>query len=418
MHKLVHHTRVNGQHYPIEECQIYQAFRKGEGTHVDDEVMFCADGNPFQCEYWSYPMLRENEVVGCVVTFSDISDRRRIENELRQTEKMAALGKLSAGLAHELNNPAAAATRAANQIRESIDELQTVTIDLAGAGIEASDWKLLTTRLIEFQELAAAMGDLSPIEASDREESVMQWLDEHDVKDSWAIAADLVATGIETKHLDALAEEFRSAPLSLALSWLWRSITARNLSHVIERSAESISELVGRVKSYSHMDRAPSLYVDVHVGLEDTLAIMRHKLKEGIEVVREFDRELPQVKAQGNELNQVWTNLIDNAVAAMHGKGTITIKTYCDHGDLTVAIADNGPGIPKDIQHRIFEPFFTTKDVGEGTGLGLDVVNRIITNRCGGRIDLESAPGSTEFKVHIPIDSSCPVGAASREAKE
>jgi signal transduction histidine kinase len=166
------------------------------------------------------------------------------------------------------------------------------------------------------------------------------------------------------------------------------------------------------------MDRAPSLYVDVHVGLEDTLAIMRHKLKKGIEVVREFDRELPQVKAQGNELNQVWTNLIDNAVSAMHGKGTITIKTYCDHGDVTVAIADNGPGIPKDIQHRIFEPFFTTKDVGEGTGLGLDVVNRIITNRCGGRIDLESAPGRTEFKVRIPIDSSCPVGAAAREAKE
>jgi signal transduction histidine kinase len=145
---------------------------------------------------------------------------------------------------------------------------------------------------------------------------------------------------------------------------------------------------------------------------------MRHKLKEGIEVVREFDRELPQVKAQGNELNQVWTNLIDNAVGAMHGKGRITIKTYCDNGYLTVAIADNGPGIPKDIQHRIFEPFFTTKDVGEGTGLGLDVVNRIVTNRCGGRIDLESAPGGTEFKVRIPIDSSCPVGAAAREAKE
>lgn len=418
MHKLMHHTRSNGKHYPIEECQIYQAFRKGEGTHVDDEVMFCADGNPFQCEYWSYPMIRENEVVGCVVTFADISDRRRIENELRQSEKMAALGKLSAGLAHELNNPAAAATRAANQIRERIDELQTVTIDLAGAGIEAGDWKLLTTRLQEFQELAAAMGDLSPIEASDREETVLQWLDEHDVKDSWAIAADLVATGIETKHLDALAEEFRSVPLSSVLTWLWRSITTRNLCHVVERSAESISELVGRVKSYSHMDRAPSLYVDVHVGLEDTLAIMRHKLKKGIEVVREFDRELPQVKAQGNELNQVWTNLIDNAVSAMHGKGTITIKTYCDHGDVTVAIADNGPGIPKDIQHRIFEPFFTTKDVGEGTGLGLDVVNRIITNRCGGRIDLESAPGRTEFKVRIPIDSSCPVGAAAREAKE
>jgi PAS domain S-box-containing protein len=418
MHKLVHHTRSNGQHYPIEECQIYQAFRKGEGTHIDNEVMFCADGNSFQCEYWSYPMIRDDEVVGCVVTFADISDRRRIENELRQTEKMAALGKLSAGLAHELNNPAAAASRAANQIRERVDELQAVTIELAGVGVDASEWGMLISRLSEYQELAVAMGDLSPVEASDREETILEWLDEHDVEDGWAIAADFVSTGIDTKHLDALADDLRSAPLDRALTWLWRSITAQNLSHVVERSAESISELVGRVKSYSHMDKAPSLYVNVHDGLEDTLAIMNHKLKHGIEVVREFDRELPQVQAQGNELNQVWTNLIDNAVSAMDGKGRITIKTYCDHGDVTVAIADNGPGIPKDIQHRIFEPFFTTKDVGEGTGLGLDVVNRIITNRCGGRIDLESSPGNTEFKIRIPVDPSCSVGGAGTEAKE
>ena len=407
MHKLIHHTRVNGEPYPIKECRIYQAVRKGEGTHIDDEVMFCADGKPFPCEYWSFPMFRDDELIGCVVTFVDITERRRVEDELRQTEKMAALGKLSAGLAHELNNPAAAATRAANQLGESIDDLQSVTIELAQAGIGLDDWRLLTDCLNDIRQRSATLEDLSPIEASDREEEFLEWLDSHDVSDSWMIAPVLVSAGVESKDLDFIADSFSAAPLSLAMIWLCRAITASDQCNIVERSSASISELVNTVKSYSHMDKAPSLQVDIHDGIEDTLAILNHKLKSGVEVIREYDRSLPQVTAQGSELNQVWTNLFDNAAGAMDGKGTITIRTYLEDGAVTVAVTDNGPGIPKDIQHRIFEPFFTTKDVGEGTGLGLDVVNRIITNRCGGRIDLESAPGSTTFRVSIPVEMQC-----------
>jgi PAS domain S-box-containing protein len=409
MHMLIHHTRANGEPYPVEECRIYQAFHKGEGTHVDDEVMFCADGKPFPCEYWSYPMIRDNELLGCVVTFVDITERRRVEDELRQTEKMAALGKLSAGLAHELNNPAAAASRAANQLREGIDGLQSVTIDLARSGLESEIWNLLTDCLNEMRERATTLADLTPLEASDREEELLEWLEQHGVDNSWMIAPVFVSVGIEVKDLDTLAEKLAASPLPQAMTWLCRAITAADLAKVVERSSRSISDLVNIVKSYSHMDKAPSLCVDIHDGIEDTLAIMHHKLKRGVEIIRDYNRDLPQVVAQGSELNQVWTNLLDNAISAMDGKGTIRIETYLDDGLVTVAIADDGPGIPKEIQHRIYEPFFTTKDVGDGTGLGLDVVNRIVTNRCGGRIDLESMPGSTTFRVHIPIDADCAI---------
>ena len=407
MHKLIHHTRVNGKPYPVDECRIYQAFRKGEGTHVDDEVMFCADGRPFPAEYWSYPMFRDDELVGCVVTFVDITERRRVEDELRQTEKMAALGKLSAGLAHELNNPAAAATRAAKQLGEGIDGLQSVTIELAQADIGPDDWKLLRESLDDIEKRSLARADLSPIEANDREEELLEWLDGHDIAESWMIAPVFVNVSIEAADLDLLADKLSATPLPLAMIWLCRAITASDLCNIVERSSASISELVNTVKSYSHMDRAPSLQVDIHDGIEDTLAIMNHKLKSGVEVIREYDRNLPQVTAQGGELNQVWTNLFDNAVGAMDGKGTIKIKTYLDDDMVTVMVTDSGPGIPKDIQHRIFEPFFTTKGVGDGTGLGLDVVNRIVTNRCGGRIEMESEPGNTTFRVRIPVELQC-----------
>ena len=409
MHELIHHTRNNGEPYPVEECQIYQAFRKGRGTHVDDEVMFCANGKPFPAEYWSYPMFREKELVGCVVTFVDITERRRVEDELRQTEKMAALGKLSAGLAHELNNPAAAASRAANQLGEEIDELQAVTIKLAAAGIDSNQWRLLTDTLSKLRDRASKNDELSPLETSDREDELLDWLEGRDVDKAWMIAPVLVSVGAEIEELKLLTEKFDGDSLALAFFWLCRTIMARDQTHTVERSSASISELVNTVKSYSHMDRAPSLEVDIHDGIIDTLRIMQHKLRQGVDVIKEFDRSLPQVTAQGSELNQVWTNLFDNAIGAMDGKGTISIKTFRDDASVIVSITDTGPGIPKDIQNRIFEPFFTTKDVGDGTGLGLDVVNRIVTNRCGGRIDLESEPGKTTFRVHIPVDITCAV---------
>lgn len=415
MHKLIHHTRSNGEPYPVEECQIYKAFRQGKGTHIDDEVMFCANGKPFQAEYWSYPMFRDDELIGCVVTFVDITERRRVEDELRQTEKMAALGKLSAGLAHELNNPAAAATRAASQLAEEIDELQAVTIKLAKAEISTVQWQLLTDSLDNMRQRGKSESELSPLEASDREEVLLDWLEARSVEDAWMIAPVLVSSGAEMQVLESLDESFTGDSLSLAFIWFCRAITASEQCRTVESSSASISELVNTVKSYSHMDRAPSLDVDIHQGIEDTLRILHHKLKNGVEVIRDFDRDLPRVAAQGSELNQVWTNLFDNAVSAMDGNGKITIKTYLDDGTVTVLVNDNGPGIPKDIQHRIFEPFFTTKEVGVGTGLGLDVVNRIVTNRCGGRIDLESAPGNTTFRVRIPVELECTNEASESE---
>ena len=411
MHALVHHTRPNGDPYPVEECRIYQAFRECKGTHVDDELMFRSDGVSFPAEYWSYPLEREGELVGCVVTFVDISERRRIEEGLRQTDKMAALGKLSAGLAHELNNPAAAAGRAAAQLVEALDELQSATISLTRAGLKHDLWDTLTGWAREFRQRSAGTLGLSPLELNDREEELLKWLDAHGVDEGWAMASTLVTAGIKSKDLDTIAATLPAVLLGAVMLWLCRAITAHDLAGVVGGSTRNISNLVNVVKSYSYMDRAPLQYVDIHAGLEDTITILRHKLKRGIEVVRQYDRGLPPVHLRGGELNQVWTNLIDNAIGGIGEKGTITIRTYRDGDHVAVDITDDGPGIPKEIQPRIFDPFFTTKDVGQGTGLGLDVVRRIVSARAGWQIDFRSRPGETVFRVRVPVESTSSAGA-------
>jgi PAS domain S-box-containing protein len=418
MHELVHHTRPNGEPYPVEECQIYRAFREHEGTHVDDEVMFCSDGKPFPAEYWSYPVEHDGELVGCVVTFVDITERRRVEEEMRQTEKMAALGKLSAGLAHELNNPAAAAQRASGQLAEGLGELQVATVEVTRASLAPSAWDAITEWAREFHERADGSSSLSALEASDREEELIGWLEAHDVEDAWTLASTLVNAGVGKDDLDAIAAELPAEPLGAVILWLCRSITVQELAGTVARSTKNISDLVNVVKSYSYMDQASLQYVDVHAGLEDTLTILGHKLRQGFEVVRQYDRDLPQVQVQGSELNQVWTNLIDNAIGAMGERGTITIKTYKDDDHLMVEIADDGPGIPEEIRPRVFDPFFTTKGVGEGTGLGLDVARRIVTARCGGEIDFSSQPGETVFRVSLPMQNACVPESGNRENGE
>jgi len=407
MHKLVHHTHSNGAHYPVEECRIYQAFREHHGTHVDDEVMFRADGTPFPTEYWSYPVERDGELVGCVVTFVDISERRRAEEELRQTEKMAALGKLSAGLAHELNNPAAAGARAAGQLMAELEQLQLAAVELARAGIAPDVWHSVTGWAREFQARAAHPLDLAPLERSDREENLASWLEARGMDDGGLMASTLVAAGAEIRDLDAIAAAVPEDRFGAAMTWLYRIIAVCDLADVALRSTRSISDLVNVVKSYSYMDQAPTQFIDIHSGIEDTVTILGHKLKRGVEVVRQYDRALPRVSARGSELNQVWTNLIDNAIDAMGERGgVITIRTYQEDGHAVVEIADDGPGIPEAIQPQIFDPFFTTKEVGKGTGLGLDVARRIVTARSGGQIDLRSRPGETVFRVRIPVGST------------
>jgi signal transduction histidine kinase len=344
---------------------------------------------------------------GLVFVFgADISQQKQAERALRQTEKMAALGKLSAGLAHELNNPAAAAGRAASQLDTRLDELQSTTIELARAGIEPDAWQSLVGRSLELREHSTDGRGLSPLEASDREEELGTWLDAHGVDDGWTMAPTFVEGGLGREDLESIAAALPSDQLGAALSWLCKALEVHALAVTVVRSSRAISDLVTVVKSYSRMDQAPVQHVDVHEGIEDTLTILGHRLRRGIDVVREYDRTLPRVLVPGNELNQVWTNLIDNALGAMGESGTLTIRTYREDEQVTVDIADDGPGIPEEIQPRIFDPFFTTKDVGEGTGLGLDVVRRIVLERCAGWIDFRSRPGETVFSVSVPVDST------------
>jgi PAS domain S-box-containing protein len=407
MHELVHHTRANGEPYPVEECRIYQAFRRGEGTHTDEEVMICADGKPFPAEYWSYPIERDGELVGCVVTFVDITERRRVEEGMRQTEKMAALGKLSAGLAHELNNPAAAAQRAASQLGEALDKAVAARAALEGAAMAPGVWDRLLEWSRTFRDRSAEPMTLSPLEESDREEEILQWLESHGVEEGWSMAPIFVMARAELSELDDLAGIVPEGHFGGVLDWLCRVVTAHDLAGVVAKSTKNISDLVNVVKSYSYRDQASLQQVDVHAGLEDTLKILAHKLRTGVEVVRDYQEGLPQVEVKASELNQVWTNLIDNAIGAMDGQGTITIRTRGEDGHLTVEIADDGPGIPDDVQSHIFDPFFTTKDVGEGTGLGLDVARRIVMARCGGEIDFRTRPGETVFQVRLPVARAC-----------
>ncbi|HZN11339.1 MAG TPA: ATP-binding protein [Blastocatellia bacterium] len=332
-----------------------------------------------------------------------LSDRvRETTREDSQRDKLTALGKLSAGLAHELNNPAAASRRAAQQLRQSLRLLSRLCVDLNEAEATEEQYE----RLAEFQREAAAgavtASPLDALAASEREDEVAAWLGEHQVEDGWELAPTFVRAGIDPEKLGALAADFPAAGLGGALRWLEATLAADELVGVIEQSTGRISELVRAIKEYSYMDQAPVQEVDVHQGLESTLVILGHKLKQGVTVTREYDESLPRISAYGSELNQVWTNLIVNAVEAMGGEGQLWVRTRRKPDHILVEIADDGPGIPPEIQGRIFEPFFTTKPVGEGTGLGLDTVYRIVRKHHGD-VRVTSKPGATCFQVRLPM---------------
>jgi signal transduction histidine kinase len=325
-------------------------------------------------------------------------------------QRLAALGALSAGLMHELNNPAAAASRATASLRQRVAGMRH-KLGMLAAGKVPPD-RLIA--LVELQEdvieRAAKAAPLTAMETADREDELGDWMDERNVTGGWDLAAVFAQGGLDLDCLNQIEAKVGSPELlDQAIHWIGYALETEQLMTDIEDATSRVSSLVSAAKQYSQMDRAAHQWIDVHGGLDSTLVMLTHKIGNGIKVVKEYDRSLPQIPAHPAELNQVWTNLIDNAVQAMNGVGTLTIRTYRQEDSLIVSVDDTGPGIPEELKKRVFEPFFTTKPVGEGTGLGLDISYRIVVNGHGGDIFVESEPGDTKFQVKLPLSEPASV---------
>jgi signal transduction histidine kinase len=325
-----------------------------------------------------------------------------------ERERLLALGALSAGLTHELNNPAAAAVRATAVLRERVEGMRHKLAMIA-------DGRLDGTRLHDLVELqddaikrAAAAPELSALDRADAEDALADWLDGHDFVSGWDLASTLVAGGIDVEWLDQVSGAVGATNLDAAVRWLTYTIDTELLMGEIDDAVGRISGLVTAAKQYSQLDRAPYQVVDVHELLDATLVMLQAKIPAGVRTVKDYDRSLPRIPAYAAELNQVWTNLIDNAIGAMGEQGTLTIRTGREDDLLVVEVGDTGKGIAPEIRPRIFEPFFTTKPVGEGTGLGLDISYRIVVNKHHGDIRVESRPGETTFRVLLPIAAEQP----------
>jgi signal transduction histidine kinase len=332
---------------------------------------------------------------------------RRITALEQNRERLAALGTMSAGLAHELNNPASAAKRAAAELADTLQVLSSTVGLLVESGVERDQAAELVGLQREAAAAAATQGAQparSALDAADAEDALTDALAQAGVTDPWRIAEPLSSAGLDGTFVTRVAEVAGPATAT-CLRWIAASLAARELATELSESTERMSRLVGAVKAYAYMDRGGLVQVDVHEGLEMTLTILGHKLKHThIHVQRAYDRTLPPVTVHGAELNQVWTNLLDNAIAALGEEGAITITTRRDGGCVEVDIADDGPGVPPEIRAHVFEPFFTTKGVGDGTGLGLDTARRILVDRHHGSLTLQSQPGATVFRARFPID--------------
>ena len=323
---------------------------------------------------------------------------------LRQSEKLATLGRLSAGMAHELNNPAAAAQRGAAQLQATFSHLQQTHLTLGE--LDLSEAQIAS--LLRLDELARSKArepaDLDMLARSDQEAELEAWLDEQGVEDGWELAPTLVNLGYDCDALNTLVADFSAIQFNAVIEWLGDTYTIYSLLEEIGQGTGRISEIVKALKGYSYLDQAPIQEVDIHEGLDSTLVILRSKLKGGITVQRDYAPDLPHIQAYGSELNQVWTNIIDNAIGAMNGSGRITLRTRHDDEWVVVEVEDDGPGIPEEIVPHLFDPFFTTKAPGEGTGLGLNISHNIVVQKHEGRIDVFSKPGQTRFEVRLPVD--------------
>jgi signal transduction histidine kinase len=326
---------------------------------------------------------------------------RGLEGFSQRREKLVSLGTMAAGLAHELNNPAAAARRAAADLLTVASGLPMLACRLNKQQLPADQSETVAQILRELASRPRPM-PLDPLTRTDREEELLAWLEQHRIADAWKLVSILVNAGLERDWLEKIGKHFPEEAIGDVLGWMTGTLSLQELTRQVERSTGRIAELVNAVKAYSYEGRAPVQDVEIHEGLESTLTMLSHKLK-GVTLLRDYDRSLPSIPAYGNELNQVWTNLIDNAIDAVNGRGEVRIRTRRDDDHVLVEIHDNGPGIPEDVREHLFEPFFTTKGVGKGTGLGLIISYRIIADRHHGELEFESKPGHTVFLARLPM---------------
>jgi signal transduction histidine kinase len=337
---------------------------------------------------------------------------RNSQSMVAARERLLSLGRLSAGLTHELNNPAAAAVRATAALRERVSKMRRKLAHLATSNVDPQT----LTELTELQEAAvekmAKAEKLSPLQVSDAEDALTDWLDDHGVDGAWELAPALVAAGVDQAWLEDIVSTVPPELLTDGIHWVAYALETEQLMIEIEDSTERISNLVDKAKQYSQLDRAAHQDIDVHDGLHSTLTMLHYKIKESgkITLVKDFAADLPMIPAHPAELNQVWTNLIDNAIQAMPDGGTLTVRTFRDDDHVMVEIGDTGVGIPTELQSKIFEPFFSTKPVGQGTGLGLDISYRVVTQRHGGDLRVISRPGDTRFFVRLPINEPPALG--------
>ncbi len=343
-----------------------------------------------------------------------VARAREVGVTMIQQEKMAALGKIAAGLAHELNNPAAAMVRTVKSLRSAVSRVSR--LGMAYDCRITSEQRAVLDRFQQYiREHAADPETLSPLDRSDLEESLAEWLEENGIADSWEMSPGLVNAGLTRECVTGLSGKLTPDALAAALTWLEADLTTSQLAAELESASCRISDLVLAMKQYSYMDQARFQEIDLHIGLDSTLKIFSHKMRDGIEVRRDYDRSIPKVAAYAGEINQVWTNLISNALDAMTvhagrpGPGVLSVTSRLEGDEAVVTIGDTGAGIPPEIRDRIFEPFVTSKPAGEGTGLGLETVRRIIVNRHHGKISVESKPGDTRFEVRLPLKHKEPV---------
>ncbi|TWD84692.1 histidine kinase/DNA gyrase B/HSP90-like ATPase [Kribbella amoyensis] len=328
---------------------------------------------------------------------------RSIEAMARQRESLVTLGKLAAGLAHEINNPAAAATRSVSALDKACTTLLSALGQLADGQITAAQFTALDKLRLEL-EPGAGLAD--PLTAADTELDISSWLTRHGVDRDWVIAPTLAAAGADVAWCERAADMLGDAALEPGLEWVASTLSAATLLGEVKEATRRISDLVTAVRSYSQMDRGSLQEVDVTDGIESTLVMLGHKLRGGVEVIRSYATDAPRIEAYAGELNQVWTNLIDNAVDAMDGTGVLRISTRAEGEQLVVEIGDTGPGMPAEVAARAFEAFYTTKEAGKGTGLGLDIARRIVEQDHGGSITIDSRPGDTVFRVALPLRPS------------